>query len=42
MNDNKRATTILCELADAKSKYSKTREAQLAREKMRDRNIRCR
>jgi len=42
MNDSKRATMILCELTDAKSKYSKTREAQLAREKMRERNIRCR
>jgi len=42
LNDLKQATAALCELADAKSKYSRTREAQLAREKMRERNIRCR
>jgi tol-pal system protein YbgF len=40
--DTRRATAALCELTDTKSKYSKTREAQLAREKMRERNIRCR
>jgi tol-pal system protein YbgF len=40
--DTRRATAALCELIDTKSKYSKTREAQLAREKMRERNIRCR
>jgi tol-pal system protein YbgF len=42
MGDTKRATAVLCELTDAKSRYSKTREAQLVRDKMRERNMRCR
>jgi tol-pal system protein YbgF len=37
LGDTRRATTVLCELITNK-KYSKTREAQLAR----DKNIRCR
>ena len=41
MVDTKRATVVLCALTDAKSKHGKTREARLAREKMRERNIRC-